>query len=169
MKTIPINTRIIDDEGYKGTVERFNNSIQVTSKYPNGLYYVSHDVNENGYKVNTDGWYTPEKLNPIKDIAQSFVDNIKDNYNKGNLELAYNFWSMLYVLYEPVKNMSEEERYNQFKELLSFTNQIEDKMVYAITDYGREKEYTKMGFYDGTTSNLIQDEELDEPDICDED
>lgn len=166
MKTIPINTRIIDDEGYKGTVENF---IENTFQYPNGLYYVSHDVDENGYKVNTDGWYIPEKINPIKDIAQSFVDNIKDNYNKGNLEIAHNFWSMLYGLYEPVKNMSEDERRNQFQELLSFTNQIEDKMVDAITDYGREKEYTKMGFYDGASSGLFQDEELEEPDICDDD
>lgn len=69
MKKIPLNSRVIDDEGYRGTVKKINKSVQVISQYPNGLYYVSHDIDENGYKVNTDGWYIPEKLNPIKDIA----------------------------------------------------------------------------------------------------
>lgn len=149
IKTIPINTRVVDDEGYKGVVE---NIVENSLQYPNGLYYVSHDVDENGYKVNTDGWYIPNKLTPIKEIAQSLVNNIKDNYNKGNLELAYNCWSMLYDLYEPVKYMSEEARQKQFIELCSFTNQIEDKMVYDITDFAKD-------YYD--ESDIEVNEELE--------
>lgn len=161
MKELSISMRVVDDKGYKGTVERINTSPEVLQHYQNGLYYVSHDIDSNGYKVNTDGWYSPSKLKPIKELAQSYLDSIKESYKNGNIPDAWHYWCKLYDLYEPTKNMNDEERYKELSELLSFTNQIEDKAVYAITDYGREKEYTKMGYY--------SEIEPEEPDICDED
>lgn len=161
MKKLSISMRVVDDRGYKGTVERINISPEVLQHYQNGLYYVAHDIDDNGYKVNTDGWYSLDKLKPIKELAQSYLDSIKESYKNGDIPDAWHNWCKLYDLYEPTKNMNDEERNKEFSELLSFTNQIEDKAVYAITDYGREQEYIKMGYY--------SEIETEEPDICDED
>ena len=48
------------------------------------------------------------------------------------------------------------------KQLHSYTGQIDDKTVYGITDYLKEQEYIKMGYY-SDEQELVEDE----PDICD--
>ena len=47
-------------------------------------------------------------------------------------------------------------------QLHSYTGQIDDKTVYGVTDYLKEQEYIKMGYY-SDEQELVEDE----PDICD--
>ena len=49
------------------------------------------------------------------------------------------------------------------KQLHSYTGQIDDKTVYGVTDYLKEQEYIKMGYY-SDEQELVEDE----PDICDQ-
>ena len=42
---------------------------------------------------------------------------------------------------------------------ISSLSKIDDKTVFDVTDYGREKYYQQQGFYNEVTKN--------EPDICD--
>ena len=62
MKVFKIGERVIDDEGYKGTITNIRNSDDIIKYYGSPMYHVSHDINDNGYKTNTDGWYQPDKL-----------------------------------------------------------------------------------------------------------
>lgn len=87
--------------------------------------------------------------------SQKYVDTIKECYNNGNLEKAYECWGKLYELYEPNNKMTTEERMEQCNQLTSYTNQIEDKIVYAVTDYGREKNYREQGLYD----DIVEDKD----------
>lgn len=87
--------------------------------------------------------------------SQKFVDNIKNYYTNGNLEKAYECWCKLYDLYEPINEMTTEEKMEQLRQLTSYTNQIEDKIVFDITDYSREKTYREMGYYD----DIVEDKE----------
>lgn len=64
---IEIGTRILDDEGYSGVVERINDLPEVVERFGSPLYYVSHSVDANGYKTNADGWYSPKKLTVLND------------------------------------------------------------------------------------------------------
>lgn len=98
-----------------------------------------------------------------QETSQKYVEEIKKNYNIGNLEKAYEYWCKLYDLYELNNEMTTEERVEEFKQLNSYTSQIEDKIVYAVTDYGREKHYIEQGFYD----DIVEEQEKDELDITD--
>ena len=60
--------------------------------------------------------------------------------------------------------MTAEERLEQFKQLNSYTSQIEDKIVFDVTDYGKEKHYIKQGFYD----DIVEEQEEEELDITDD-
>lgn len=64
---IEIGTRILDDEGYSGVVERINDLPEVVERFGSPLYYVSHSVDANGYKTNADGWYSSKKLTVLND------------------------------------------------------------------------------------------------------
>lgn len=143
-----VGTRVIDSDGYKGTITKINKSDEAVKHYGTEMYLVSHDIGKNNRVVNTDGWYLPNMLTSIKQTAQIITNNIISNYEKGNIPQAYDCWCRLYDLYEPTQNMTEEDKYNQLQELHSLTNQVKDDAVYAITDYGREKEYNRMGYYD---------------------
>lgn len=70
LDVLKVGTRIIDDLGYQGTVLRINKTKEVLEKYPDGLYYVSHDLDQFGHKVYTDGWYVPKKLTPANAITE---------------------------------------------------------------------------------------------------
>lgn len=81
---IEIGTRVLDNQGHSGIVERIAKSPEVLQKYPNGLYYVSHSVDDYGYKTNTDGWYLPEKLIPLYKCltAKQDIANVTINRDK---------------------------------------------------------------------------------------
>lgn len=82
---IEIGTRVLDNQGHSGIVERIAKSPEVLQKYPNGLYYVSHSVDDYGYKTNTDGWYLPEKLIPLyKCLTAKQVSKINKAYINGD-------------------------------------------------------------------------------------
>lgn len=67
---LKVGASIIDDLGYRGTILRINKTKEVLEKYPDGLYYVSHDLDRFGHKVFTDGWYVPRKLTPASSITE---------------------------------------------------------------------------------------------------
>ncbi len=82
---IEIGTRVLDNQGHSGIVERIAKSPEVLQKYPNGLYYVSHSIDDYGYKTNTDGWYLPEKLIPLyKCLTAKQVSKINKAYINGD-------------------------------------------------------------------------------------
>ena len=99
-----------------------------------------------------------------QELSQKYVDEIKKCHNNGDLEKAYEYWCKLYDLYEPINEMTAEERLEQFKQLNSYTSQIEDKIVFDVTDYGKEKHYIKQGFYD----DIVEEQEEEELDITDD-
>lgn len=99
-----------------------------------------------------------------QEISQKYVNEIKKCYNNGNLEKAYECWCKLYDLYEPINEMTTEEKMEQFKQLTSYTNQIEDKIVFDVTDYGKEKHYREQGFYD----DIVEEQEEEDLDITDD-
>ena len=73
--------------------------------------------------------------------AQALVDGVKDNYQKLNLEGAWTCWTGIYDLFEPKEHMSSEDRLALFQEQQKYLGQIDDNVVFAVTDYGRDKYY----------------------------
>lgn len=106
-------------------------------------------------------------------ISQDVYNRIKneprsENYNKGlkirdeivtawknnDLETAYAKWDELHSLFSngyddegnQTADWSEEQSLRDMIELTSITDTIEDKCVYDVTDYGKEKAYKEMGY-----------------------
>lgn len=105
---------------------------------------------------------SPDAYNRIKNEPRS------ENYNKGlkirdeivtawknnDLETAYAKWDELHSLFSngyddegnQTADWSEEQSLRDMIELTSITDTIEDKCVYDVTDYGKEKAYKEMGY-----------------------
>lgn len=87
---IDVNTRVVDSDGLRGIVTRINRNNAVLSRFPSGLYYVSHDLDDNGYKVGVDGWYGLERLTveqakkseTSKKMVPAEFQEITDKYEK---------------------------------------------------------------------------------------
>ena len=98
--------------------------------------------------------------------SQDCVNKIKKYYSEGNIQKAAEYWNKLFDLYKtpdmpPCDELSQIIMEN-VKQLHSYTGQIDDKTVYGVTDYLKEQEYIKMGYY-SDEQELVKDE----PDICD--
>lgn len=90
--------------------------------------------------------------------AEELVDRIHESYSKGNLEEAYKSYCNLYDLFNS-ENKSEEDKIKNSDNLNEILSEISDKELYDITDYGKEKSYREMGFYDSLESESDNEEE----------
>lgn len=78
-------------------------------------------------------------------------DEIVNAWKNNDLETADNKWEELYMLFSsPIEDLdssvTEEQTLRNNIELNEILSTIEDQCVYDVTDYGREKDYKKMGF-----------------------
>lgn len=98
--------------------------------------------------------------------SQDCVNKIKEHYSNGNIEKAVECWNKLFDLYEtPDMPLSEELSQiitNNSRQLLSYTRQIDDKTAFAITDYLKDQENRKKGYYN---DNIIKAENLSIGDV----
>lgn len=107
---------------------------QVRAEYSNGDLEESYNLVES---LETD--------------AQDLVDRCKEAYANNDLKTANELWTKLYDLFIPeneeeFRALSDEERTHRFATQQKFMDQFTDEEVYAITDYGKRKEYRKMGY-----------------------
>lgn len=73
-------------------------------------------------------------------------DEIIEAWKNNDLKTAYTKWEELYTLFSTEKDFTEEQNLRNMIELTMITDQIEDKCVYDVTDYGKDQEYRKMGY-----------------------
>ena len=81
-------------------------------------------------------------------------DEIVNAWKSGDLKTAYTKWEELFNMfssgYDDEGNVTEEWNNEQalrdMMELNMITDTIEDKCVYDVTDYGKEKSYKEMGY-----------------------
>ena len=91
-----------------------------------------------------------EKFEKGLKIKDEIVNAWKDN----DLKTAYAKWEELYDLFSVgydnngnrTKDFTEEQALRDMIELTKITDQIEDKCVYDVTDYGKAQAYKKMGY-----------------------
>lgn len=81
-------------------------------------------------------------------------DEIVNAWKKGDLETAYKKWEELFNMFSTgyddngnkTDDFSEEQAIRDMTELTMITDEIEDKCVYDVTDYGKQKYYKQMGY-----------------------
>ena len=146
------------ESGTRGTVDFVDDIGQIFMKWDNGRR-LALVPNEDKFRI-----LTKEEIK--QEESQDCVNKIKKYYSEGNIPKAAEYWNKLFDLYKtpdmpPCKELSRIIMEN-VKQLHSYTGQIDDKTVYGVTDYLKEQEYIKMGYYS-------DEQELvgDEPDICD--
>lgn len=84
----------------------------------------------------------------------SLRDEIINAWKNNDLATAYTKWSELFDLFSTgydnegnrTADFNEEQATRDLIELTSITDTIEDKCVYAVTDYGKRKAYRAQGF-----------------------
>lgn len=138
---------------YGGSVSNENSSVSFTDEAPElveenleeTLNYVKTELLDNDLNESL------ELSDDIEAQAQNIVNGCKEAYANNDLETAYDLWSQLYDLFIPeseeeFRALSDEERTHRFVTQQKFMDQFTDEEVYAITDYGKRKEYRKMGY-----------------------
>ena len=81
-------------------------------------------------------------------------DEIVNAWKKGDLETAHKKWEELFNMFSTgyddngnkTDDFSEEQAIRDMTELTMITDEIEDKCVYDVTDYGKQKYYKQMGY-----------------------
>lgn len=146
------------ESGTRGTVDFVDDIGQIFMKWDNGRR-LALVPNEDKFRI-----LTKEEIK--QEESQDCVNKIKKYYSEGNIPKAAEYWNKLFDLYKtpdmpPCKELSRIIMEN-VKQLHSYTGQIDDKTVYGVTDYLKEQEYIKMGYY-SDEQKLVEDE----PDICD--
>lgn len=146
------------ESGTRGTVDFVDDIGQIFMKWDNGRR-LALVPNEDKFRI-----LTKEEIK--QEESQDCVNKIKKYYSEGNIPKAAEYWNKLFDLYKtpdmpPCKELSRIIMEN-VKQLHSYTGQIDDKTVYGVTDYLKEQEYIKMGYY-SDEEELVEDE----PDICD--
>lgn len=162
MKVFKIGERVIDDEGYKGTIINIRNSDDIIKYYGSPMYHVSHDTNDNGYKTNTDGWYQPDKLISIDEFIpigyNSVVKPFQVGYEKRGIPqsiivMAHNQDDA--YLYFAVNN--DCNRVYPYVSQLSYPyfNDLKKRGM-SVIYINYDKEYEKIGYK--TVTELSRDE-----------
>ena len=162
MKVFKIGERVIDDEGYKGTIINIRNSDDIIKYYGSPMYHVSHDTKDNGYKTNTDGWYQPDKLISIDKFIpigyNSVVKPFQVGYEKRGIPqsiivMAHNQDDA--YLYFAVNN--DCNRVYPYVSQLSYPyfNDLKKRGM-SVIYINYDKEYEKIGYK--TVTELSRDE-----------
>lgn len=81
-------------------------------------------------------------------------DEIVEAWKNKDLDTASNKWNELFNMFSTgyddngnkTEDFSEEQAIRDMIELTMITDEIEDKCVYDVTDYGKQKYYTQMGY-----------------------
>lgn len=138
------------EKGMRGTVEFVDDIGQIQVCWDNGRGLALVPSHDKFRKL------TKEEL------SQECVDNIKRYYHQNDLKTAYKYWSDLYNLYETPIDATVKQRMSDSQQLQKYMSQIEDKIVYEVTDYGREEYYRQQGYYN---DNIVTAENLNIGDI----
>lgn len=141
-----------DDETNWAAEEEAEADERFENRYMNGGNGFTADKKDESKKMKKEA--SQDLYNKIKEEPRTekfekgskLKDEIIEAWKNNDLKTAYTKWEELYTLFSTEENFTEEQNLRNMIELTMITDQIEDKCVYDVTDYGKDQEYRKMGY-----------------------
>lgn len=137
--------------GTRGTVDFIDDAGQIFMNWDNGRGLAIVPEVDEFRKL------TPEEIEK-ENLSEQYVRETIQYCSEGNMQQAYESWSKLYDLYTAPEDAPDNVHMANSRQLFRYTAMVDDKTVYAVTEYGKNQSYQRQGYYDDVSK--------DEPDIC---